>query len=181
MKLKPIIATLAICTVAAGGLLLAQTAAPTPARPHHGQFGSHISAALGLTDQQKAQAKTIFADAHTAAQSVRQALKQERQQVEAAIQAGKPPAEVQQIAQSEGPQLAQLAGIRAAAEAKFYGILTPEQQQKMDGIKAAHMKAGCNEASEKRYLEQAKAILTPEQYAKLEAECKKADKSGSHA
>ena len=50
--------------------------------------------------------------------------------------------------------------------------LTPEQKTKMDAAMAEHMKAGCNEASEAKYTEQAKSILTKEQFTKFEAECK---------
>src|SRR5438132_14173541 len=55
--------------------------------------------------------------------------------------------------------------------------LTPDQKTKMDAAMADHQKAGCNEASETKYMEAAKGILTPEQYAKFEAQCKKGDKS----
>ena len=54
--------------------------------------------------------------------------------------------------------------------------LTPDQKTKMDAAMADHEKAGCSEASEAKYMEQAKSILTPEQYAKFEAQCKKGDK-----
>jgi len=54
--------------------------------------------------------------------------------------------------------------------------LTPEQQTKMDAVMAQHEKEGCTEASEAKYMREAKAILTQEQYAKFEAECKKSDK-----
>src|SRR5436189_2541633 len=50
--------------------------------------------------------------------------------------------------------------------------LTPEQKTKMDAAMAEHMKAGCNEASEAKYTEQAKSILTKEQFTKFETECK---------
>ena len=54
--------------------------------------------------------------------------------------------------------------------------LTPEQQTKMDAVMKDHEKAGCSEASEAKYMEQAKGILTKEQYTKFEAECKKGEK-----
>jgi Spy/CpxP family protein refolding chaperone len=54
--------------------------------------------------------------------------------------------------------------------------LTPDQKTKMDAAIAEHHKAGCNEASEAKYMEAAKSILTPEQYAKFEAQCKKGEK-----
>ncbi len=50
--------------------------------------------------------------------------------------------------------------------------LTPEQKTKMDAAMADHMKAGCNEASEAKYTEEAKSILTKEQFTKFKAECK---------
>ena len=54
--------------------------------------------------------------------------------------------------------------------------LTPEQKTKMDAVTAEHAKAGCTEASEAKYMQEAKTILTKEQYAKFEAECKRAIK-----
>jgi Spy/CpxP family protein refolding chaperone len=54
--------------------------------------------------------------------------------------------------------------------------LTADQKTKMDAAMAEHQKAGCNEASETKYMETAKSILTPEQYAKFETQCKKGEK-----
>ena len=48
--------------------------------------------------------------------------------------------------------------------------LTPEQRKKMDAVMAEHHKAGCTEASEAKYMDEAKAIMTPEQYAKFKEE-----------
>ena len=48
--------------------------------------------------------------------------------------------------------------------------LTPEQKKKMDAAMAEHLKTGCTEASEAKYMEQAKAIMTPEQYTKFKDE-----------
>jgi Spy/CpxP family protein refolding chaperone len=50
--------------------------------------------------------------------------------------------------------------------------LTAAQKTKMDAVMAEHEKAGCSKASEAKYMKEAKGILTAEQYAKLEAECK---------
>jgi len=54
--------------------------------------------------------------------------------------------------------------------------LTPDQKTKMDAAMEEHHKAGCNQASEAKYMEAAKSILTPDQYAKFEAQCKKGEK-----
>lgn len=45
--------------------------------------------------------------------------------------------------------------------------LTPEQMKKMNTVMAEHMKTGCTEASEAKYMEEAKAVMTPEQYTKF--------------
>ena len=54
--------------------------------------------------------------------------------------------------------------------------LTPDQKTKMDAAMAEHQKAGCSDASETKYMETAKGVLTPEQYAKFKAQCKKGEK-----
>ncbi len=50
--------------------------------------------------------------------------------------------------------------------------LTPAQQTKMDALMAEHHKSGCSKASEAKYMQEAKTVLTAEQYAKFKAECK---------
>jgi len=55
--------------------------------------------------------------------------------------------------------------------------LTPDQKTKMDAAMAEHMKAGCSEATEAKYMKEAEGILTKEQYAKFKAECCKGDKA----
>ena len=112
-------------------------------------FVERISTQLNLTDQQKQQAKDIFSSERQAAHSARQELRQERKSVRLAIQAGKPAADIQQLAKNEAPQLGELAGLRAVAFAKFYSVLTPAQQQKLQNLhqgwrqrQAAHSEAG---------------------------------------
>jgi Spy/CpxP family protein refolding chaperone len=66
---------------------------------------------------------------------------------------------------------------KAACQVSLASLnLTADQQTKMDAAMEEHHKAGCSEASEAKYTEAAKSILTPEQYAKFEAKCKKGDK-----
>jgi len=50
--------------------------------------------------------------------------------------------------------------------------LTAEQKTKMDTAMEAHHKAGCTKENETKFMGEAKSILTPEQYAKFEAESK---------
>ncbi len=101
---KTIFAAITVTLIAAGGLLVAQTA--------HQQRGAErlekLSVALSLTDQQKQQANAIFQDERAAAKPIRQSLKQA----------------------DDPQQRAQLADIHAAARTKLNAILTPDQQQK---------------------------------------------------
>ena len=50
--------------------------------------------------------------------------------------------------------------------------LTAEQKTKMDTAMAEHQKAGCSEASEAKYMQEAKTILNKDQFAKFKMECK---------
>jgi Spy/CpxP family protein refolding chaperone len=62
---------------------------------------------------------------------------------------------------------------KAACQASLASLdLTADQKTKMDVLMAEHHKAGCSEASEAKYMQEAKGILTAEQYAKFKAECK---------
>jgi Spy/CpxP family protein refolding chaperone len=55
--------------------------------------------------------------------------------------------------------------------------LNPEQKTKMEALMAEHQKEGCTEASETKYMKEAKTILTKDQFAKFKAECKKQEKT----
>ena len=50
--------------------------------------------------------------------------------------------------------------------------LTPEQKTKMDALMAEHHKEGCSKETEKKFMHEAKGVLTPEQFAKFKTECK---------
>jgi Spy/CpxP family protein refolding chaperone len=50
--------------------------------------------------------------------------------------------------------------------------LTAEQKTKMETLMAEHHKEGCTEATEKKFMHEAKGVLTPDQFAKFKAECK---------
>lgn len=123
------IALIAVMTAAmtAGGLMAKDVA---PAQSRH-NFMDRLSTSLNMTDQQKQEAKSIFTSERQAAKTDRQELRQERKAVHAAIQSGKPVAEIEKLAKSEGPTLGALAAKRAETSAKFYAMLTPAQQQKL--------------------------------------------------
>lgn len=66
---------------------------------------------------------------------------------------------------------------KAACQVSLASLnLTPDQKTKMDTVMAEHQKAGCSEASEAKYKQEAKGILTKEQFAKFKAECKEGKK-----
>ena len=66
---------------------------------------------------------------------------------------------------------------KAACQVSLASLnLTAEQKTKMDGIMAEHEKAGCSAASEAKYKQEAKGILTKEQFATFKAECKEGKK-----
>ncbi|HTP89817.1 MAG TPA: Spy/CpxP family protein refolding chaperone [Bryobacteraceae bacterium] len=138
--------------VIAAGMLFAQTgSAPVPSQPsgpgmqRHGfgrarMFG-HLARRLNLTDTQRQQARGIFQDMRTQAQPIRDQVRQGRQALVNAAIAGKSADELSQLAQAQAPQLAQLAALRAQAFAKFYAMLTPDQQQQFQTMRsrwAAH-------------------------------------------
>ena len=63
---------------------------------------------------------------------------------------------------------------KAACQASLASLdLTAEQKTKMDAAMAEHHKAGCNDASEAKFMKEAEGILNADQYAKFKAECNK--------
>jgi Spy/CpxP family protein refolding chaperone len=66
---------------------------------------------------------------------------------------------------------------KAACQVSLANLnLTADQKTQMDTVMAEHQKAGCSEASEAKYMKEAKGILNKDQYAKFKAECKKGEK-----
>jgi Spy/CpxP family protein refolding chaperone len=55
--------------------------------------------------------------------------------------------------------------------------LTPEQKTKMDAAREQCEKGGCTKESMDQFLATAKSVLSPEQYAKVQAECAKCAKA----
>jgi len=131
---KTISAWMAVAALGTVGLF-AQAQTPAPARHFHHR--GQLAQALNLTDAQKSQIKPIFQQARQTAQPIRAQLKQTRQSLQAAVKAGDSN-QIQQLAATEGTEIGQLAAIRASARAQMYKILTPDQQQKLSTIQAAH-------------------------------------------
>jgi hypothetical protein len=51
--------------------------------------------------------------------------------------------------------------------------LTADQKTKIEAWQTECMKAGCTKESNQKFLDRAKGILSPEQFAQLKAQCKK--------
>ena len=59
--------------------------------------------------------------------------------------------------------------------------LTPEQKSKLDPLQARCEKDGCTEDSMKKYFQEAKKVLSAEQYAQLKDQCSKMEKHPAKA
>jgi Spy/CpxP family protein refolding chaperone len=122
----------------AAGVLVAQTAQGGLGQGKLGpnaNLRQRMMKNLNLTDAQKAQAKTIFQAAKTAAAPVRTQLQENRKALAAAIKSNSAP-QIQAAAKAAGALQAQLIEIRSTAMAAVYAILTPDQQAKLDQMQA---------------------------------------------
>lgn len=153
MQMKSILRT-AVLGAAASGVIFAQATPATPATPttpaeRHARMGRRMagrhmragrghafqqlmSSYLNLTDAQKSQMATIRSSAQAQAKPVREQLRQNRQQLNAAIQAGQP---TDALAAQQGQLLGKLIAIRAGTRAQMRAVLTPEQVQKLQQLR----------------------------------------------
>ena len=70
---------------------------------------------------------------------------------------------------------------KAPCQVSFASLdLNPAQKTKLEAAKAEHEKAGCSEASEAKYMKEAKTILNKDQYAKFKTECEGSKKDKEH-
>ena len=127
----------------ASGMMFAQAPA-SPAQPQspaerrqqfRGRMFDRMAAQLNLTDDQKQQAHSIMKSARESAQPINQQLKQNRVALHDAVKAGKPDADIDQLAATTGSLMGQTIAIRTKAFAKVYALLTPEQRTKADQLR----------------------------------------------
>jgi len=90
---------------------------------------------LGLSDTQKQQAQAIFDAARQAATAARGQLLSARDALRAASKANQSEAELDRLASAAGAMEGQLAAIEAKAFAKFYALLTADQEMKYDEMR----------------------------------------------
>lgn len=100
-----------------------------------GAMAAHLARKLNLTDAQKEQWKSIHKSFREDNQAFFQSVRQTRQDLRAAKQAGDEAkvAELKSTLQSQREQMKQL---RQAQMDKFVSILTPEQKTQFDQLKA---------------------------------------------
>ncbi len=144
--MKTLLRTTIFCTLV-GGLLLAQTPAGqggrafgrqqmgqgAAMRARRGGMGELMAGYLGLTDAQKAQLQAIHEKARTDSQPIREQLRRNRQDLQAAIKSG---GDVEGLAAQQGKLLGELVAIRARTQQQFRALLTPEQLAKLDQFQA---------------------------------------------
>jgi Spy/CpxP family protein refolding chaperone len=118
-------------SLAAVSFLPVMAQGPGPMRGNRVDF---LVGYLSLTDAQKTQAQAIFDAADQQAQVVQGQVASAREALRAAVKANKPDATFDQLGAAMGTLEGQLAAIDGKAQAKFYAILTPEQQAKIDAM-----------------------------------------------
>jgi Spy/CpxP family protein refolding chaperone len=127
--------TILAAMVALGAaIILAQTSATAQnaagkANGVRDQVRKRLVNALDLTADQKQRAKIIMQGARQTAQPLTQQLKQDREALTAAIQAGDS-ARIQQLSTDMGSLRGHVLAIRSDAMSKFYAMLTPDQKAK---------------------------------------------------
>jgi Spy/CpxP family protein refolding chaperone len=124
--MKRSLLSLTVISVMAAAMAIAQTNAPAPA-PLRARISRQLMLSLNLSATQKQQTKTIFQNARQQAQPLAQQLKQDRQSMSAAIQAGNT-AQIQQLSTTMGTLQGQMLAIRSTGRAQFYALLTPDQK-----------------------------------------------------
>ena len=92
----------------------------------------YLAGYLSLTDEQKAQAKTIFDAAAAATETARGQLDGAHTALQTAVKANAIDAEIERLAAAIGVIQGQVTGIQAKAQAKFYALLTADQKAKYD-------------------------------------------------
>lgn len=92
---------------------------------------ARLTAWLGLSSAQTAQATTIFTNAQTALAPFHTTLTQARNDMAAAVKSNAT-STIDTLAATIGSATTQITAIQNKADAAFYAILTPDQQTKLD-------------------------------------------------
>ena len=155
---KLLVAILSIILVAMGAMFIfAQDTAANKdgkrgqfgKRGHFGKRGGHggmMFRGLDLTDEQKAQMKTIMQANKETVKPIREQMKANREKLQTLSESGNfDEAQVQAIANQQGALSAQMIVAKEKIKAQMLAILTPAQK-----AKAAEMKANFKQKREER-------------------------------
>jgi Spy/CpxP family protein refolding chaperone len=150
--MKPIRNWLGASLLASGAMLAAAafstvdaqdaTTAPAPPPPgahgwhhHHGPW--HMLSKLGLSDQQKAQVKTIFTNARPQMQSLHQQIRANQQKLQQTQPTDANYSSIaSQVSQTHGSLSAQMMAQQADVRAQIFKVLTPAQQTQLATLEA---------------------------------------------
>jgi Spy/CpxP family protein refolding chaperone len=121
--LLPLALTVALMAQGAGGANALQN------------YVKSMTAQLGLSSEQQAQAATIFSDAAAAEAPLRTTMATARQSLENAVKSNDT-GSLEQFCTAIGNLTAQLTLAQSKAKAAFYQILTPEQQAKLSQLES---------------------------------------------
>jgi Spy/CpxP family protein refolding chaperone len=127
--MKKYLAFAAIGAMAAIMAIAQTTTAPNEAPARRKALRQRFTASLNLTPAQKQQGQAIRQSTKAKVQPLVQQLKQDRQILKDAIQAGDT-AKIQQVSSTIGNLRGQVMADRATGMAQFYASLTPDQKVK---------------------------------------------------
>ena len=126
-------ATLAV--IAAGSIAAAPMRDRAGAREPAEARLEHMSEVLDLSDTQRQQADAILAEVHALAESEHQAMREQREQLKALLDAGSAaPAEVGELVIDLHQRRQAMRQRHDQVRSEIRSLLTPEQQEKMDLI-----------------------------------------------
>jgi protein CpxP len=140
MKMKRIAVGVAVLLLAVGVVVAA-----AQGRGHGGGFGGfgmpleYMTDVLDLTPAQQTQIKAIFDAEKPNMKAMRDQQREFRKQMDDATKGGNfDEAKVRSIAQQQSQGFVEMAVAHARVKSKIWNVLTPEQRQKAEQLKARH-------------------------------------------
>jgi Spy/CpxP family protein refolding chaperone len=155
IRVRVLIAALAVLFGTAIAKSQAADDVPPPPPPHGGEFGfgghmlKFFTSYLNLTDTQQAQIKTTLQKEHATIKPLMQQLHQNEQQLHQYEEGAYDDAKVRVIAAQQSQTQIELAVQRTRIHSELFQLLTPDQQTKMKEFEAkreARMQAHMNSA-----------------------------------
>ena len=137
MNRKGMMALVAALILGLGAAALAQNKFEGKRGGMRGQFGQRMAEQLGLTDAQKTQIQQIMQAEKTKTQTLRDELRSQHQQLDAATKGGAfDEAQVRTLANQQAQTQANLIVERERVKAQIFQILTPEQRTKAEQLRS---------------------------------------------